>query len=898
MSLESRDYMSRSTSPAATFSRSAVSAHFVRSSGRYAYLSYALILLPLAIALFVASESTPYHGGYPLALIAFAFHMGAGWLFFGRGENRSIARALQTAAFTGIVGMGFLLAIQHLANTNGLGVIGRFIAYAYGLTHQSPFAASTPLLTFIGYVLSVGLLEESIKVLPVVFLIATDRVPTWRLACFVGFASGIGFGIAEGIWYHETIYNRPPTLAAALSGLWCPQTIGFLFYLVRFVTCVGFHALTTAVAAMLIHRRSEQCGFRLSNAAEVLWPVSGVIFLHGLYDALLVLDHGVAAFFTDVVLFGLFVAVVETSRGTQIPSVIRTGLWGTAATCSLVLAMIAAIPTNSASHAATDAQGVPNPNLAPPGVDLINQGFPGERPAVLTAEQKRSFEATVYDLLPRIAAVRKSYGTYSTQRRAVQELKGVIADVRVNGAKPRVIIEELKKREATVNFDVSTYNPFAYLETQPKKRVETLSSDTANQFIDELKELWQEVATAERSDILYSFPEIGPIQEHVLADRILESDVLAVETIVKELPRTEAHVLDQLRKTDRIIWLIEQLGYGSDLTDPDLGPAIAEKPSQSTYKLPPALERFQENQVAEREDERHRNEEIARARQDAQLDQKADYERLIATQQETLFRFRALLAEGKADAASSLGNQLCEATLQAKNWQVLREIAPSILAADPNVRDMTLALRAAQEGSKCCWQVNVSGHSDHDRCLEPLARVYAAIGRIEDATATQEKAIRECKDAAERERLQQDLTRLRSPKVEGVAALQDGLRKLQALLAQGDAAAASSTGTELLNNAVEAGNFNVMREIASSIVKADPKVRDLGVAIRAANEAFIRAPRTEQARCLALLAEAEFLAGATGDAIYHQQDVVQLETDPDKRRAYEETLAHYRAAEK
>lgn len=893
MSLESRDYMRRTASPAANVSRSAVSAGVHPFSfQRYGYLLYAIIFLPFAAAFFTVPATVPYRGGYPLAVLAFAFHMTVAWLFFGRGETRSIARAVQTAAFTGIVGMGILFSIQHLANTNGLGVIGRFVAYAYGLTNESPFANNTPLLTFIGYVLSVGLLEEAVKISPVVFLIATSRVPTWRFACLVGFASGIGFGVAEGIWYHESVYNQPPSFVATLTGQWRPYTSGVLTYLLRFFSCAGSHGLMSAVAAMLIYRRAERFGLRLDNALQVLWPVSGVICIHALYNSLLSFDHGVAAFCTDLFLFVWFGAVVETSRGTHFPSPLRVGFYATAAACTLIFAVFAAVPKKDAPLASADASGVPNPFFAPPGVDRINQGLPDDKPAVLTAEQKRSFEATVHDLLPRIAAVRKSYGTYSTQRRAVQKLQNVIADVRMNGAKPRVIVEKPKRRGPVKNPLDFTPQP------GPTKRVETLSTEAANGSIDELKRLWREISAAEPTDILFSFPEIGPIQGHVLADRILESDISAVETIVKELPRTEAYVLEQLRKADRLIWLIEHLGYGSDLTDPDLESAIAEKPSKVRYELPPALQRFQENQVAEREDERHRSEEIARAHQDAQQAQKAEYDRLVATQQETLFEFRTLLAEGNADAASSLGNQLCEATLQAKNWKVLREIAPSILAADPNIRDMTLALRAAQEGSKCCWQVHVSGHSDHYLCLAPLAQVYSAIGRIEDAITVQEMAIRECKDAAERERLQQDLALFRSPKVEEVAALQDGLREVQALLAQGDAAAVTARGGELLNDAVEAGNVSVMREIASSIVKADPKARDLGLAIRAASEAFNRAPRAEQATYLALLAEAEFLAGAIGDAIYHQQDVVQLETDPVKRKEHEKTLARYRAAEK
>lgn len=897
MSLESRDYMRNTARSTACLLPSTPSARPAPFSFRcYGYLSYAVIFLPFAVSFSAAPATIPYRGGYPLAILAFACHMAAGWLFFGRGENRSVVRALQTAVFTGIVGMGFLFGVQHLVRTDGLGVIGRFLAYAYGLTDQSPFAGNTPLLTFIGYVLSVGLLEEVIKALPVVFLVATDRVSTWRLACLVGFASGIGFGIAEGIWYHESVYNQPPTLAAALSGQWQPHTSGLLTYLIRFFPVAGLHGIYSAIAAMLIYRRRERFGFRVDNALQVLWPVSGVICIHALYNSLLAFDHTVAAFLTDVFAFLWFVAVVETSRGTQFPSTVRIGFYATAAACTLVFAAFATAPRRDAPLAAADAQGVPNPMFAPPGVDLVNR----DKPARLTPEQKRHFEATVHDLPPRLATVRKSYDTYCTQRRAILDLQGVIADVRMNGAKLRVIIEEAIKNEPPEHIDIKTYNPFTNLQQQasPTKRVETLSPEQANEFIDELKTLWRDISAVEPTDIVFFFPEVGSIQAHIFADSILETDIEAVETVVRELPRTEAYLRDELRKHDRLITLIDQLGYGSDLTNPDLGPAIAEKPSQSTHRLPPALELFQENQTAEREDERHRSEKIARARQDAEQAQQAEHDRLLATQEETLFKFRGILGEENVDAASSLGNQLCDATIQANNWEVLREIAPSILEADSTTRDMTLALRAAQEASKCCWRVRLSGHSDHYRCVAPLAQVYFALGRIDDAIVTQEKAIRECRDTTAREQLEQDLARFRTPAVEKVAALQEGLLELQRLLAQGDAAAVSAFGNQLLNKSIEAGNLSVMRDIASSNIKADSKARDLGLAIRAANDAFNHARGPERAPCLALLAEAEFLAGAIGDAIYHQQDVVHLETDPAKRQEYENTLARYRAAEK
>jgi len=88
-----------------------------------------------------------------------------------------------------------------------------------------------------GYVFAVGLGEELCKALPVLFYVRWGRRPTWRGALLWGMASGVGFGVAEGLLYSTKMYHG---VAPAE------------FYLVRFASCVALHAVWSASVGITI----------------------------------------------------------------------------------------------------------------------------------------------------------------------------------------------------------------------------------------------------------------------------------------------------------------------------------------------------------------------------------------------------------------------------------------------------------------------------------------------------------------------------------------------------------------------------------------------------------------------------------------------------------------------
>jgi len=231
------------------------------------------------------------------------------------GESRAILSSL----FTAILGILILLAIQFIAlesykmgiwktleifrgRISIFGILLYFIGFSYygALDPESGFIKS-----FIGFTCGVGLCEELVKLMPVIWLMRRTfkKGETLQLSgiLLVGLASGVGFGVAEGIMYSAQFYN----------GIY-----GWEIYCVRFVTCVALHSTWTGIAVIMLwsHRNElfrveettknekakdekneedekKEKSHILDRVGEGIFMLaffSGVaIILHGLYDTLL-----------------------------------------------------------------------------------------------------------------------------------------------------------------------------------------------------------------------------------------------------------------------------------------------------------------------------------------------------------------------------------------------------------------------------------------------------------------------------------------------------------------------------------------------------------------------------------------------------------------------------------
>jgi RsiW-degrading membrane proteinase PrsW (M82 family) len=249
------------------------------------------------------------HWGF--ALIAAGAFFGLMMFLFDRGSAKAQS-LLFTGVFTGTVGIILLLVLQFVAeHTQGWWIRGRsiivllfyiikFIGYSYYAAEDpsNGFAAS-----FFGYTFGVGLCEELVKAIPLIVLV--NNLPeraSWRTACLWGLASGVGFGVAEGIMYSSRYYN----------GIG-----GGEIYVVRFVSCVALHAMWAASVAIPLYAfrgelaNSPHIGSTLGTAICLAAPC---IILHGLYDTLLKKDYDLYALGVALVSFAYLVGLIEWSQ--------------------------------------------------------------------------------------------------------------------------------------------------------------------------------------------------------------------------------------------------------------------------------------------------------------------------------------------------------------------------------------------------------------------------------------------------------------------------------------------------------------------------------------------------------------------------------------------------------
>lgn len=170
-------------------------------------------------------------------------------------------------------------------------------SYRAAMDPSLGFAAS-----FAGYTFGVGLCEELVKSMPVFFRVQSHPQDDWRDAAAWGFASGIGFGAAEGVIYSADYYD----------GL-----AGGTTYLVRFVSCVALHAVWSAAVGVAVWRCREMLAHDLTWL-EWIWQFAKSIFvpmvLHGLYDTLLKQGMEVAALWLAALSVAWLAAIWEHTR--------------------------------------------------------------------------------------------------------------------------------------------------------------------------------------------------------------------------------------------------------------------------------------------------------------------------------------------------------------------------------------------------------------------------------------------------------------------------------------------------------------------------------------------------------------------------------------------------------
>jgi RsiW-degrading membrane proteinase PrsW (M82 family) len=143
-----------------------------------------------------------------------------------------------------------------------------------GLQNKEP-TLSDFLATWAGFTFGVGLIEEACKIAPLFVLLLCKKSISWRTAVLWGLASGVGFGVNEGVLYSENLYNG---IASSMH------------YIVRFASCVALHAIWSASAGVSLYHTQDlinQFTEWYEKLVVMLRVLIVVMFLHGLFDALL-----------------------------------------------------------------------------------------------------------------------------------------------------------------------------------------------------------------------------------------------------------------------------------------------------------------------------------------------------------------------------------------------------------------------------------------------------------------------------------------------------------------------------------------------------------------------------------------------------------------------------------
>lgn len=220
----------------------------------------------------------------------------------------SIGKMVLVCAFTATVGIFLLLAFQYIAIwTQGTWIRGggklmilfyliKFIGFSYSAALDPE---SGVLLSALGFTFGVGLCEELVKAAPVLIHYQSKATWPWQTAVVVGFISGIGFGVSEGITYSSDYYNG---------------VLGGEIYLVRFVSCVALHAVWSGAAAVFAYRQQASLQSAEGFFDSLLWWVAIIsvpMVLHGFYDTLLKKDHEGWALFTALLSFLWLILLIE-----------------------------------------------------------------------------------------------------------------------------------------------------------------------------------------------------------------------------------------------------------------------------------------------------------------------------------------------------------------------------------------------------------------------------------------------------------------------------------------------------------------------------------------------------------------------------------------------------------
>jgi RsiW-degrading membrane proteinase PrsW (M82 family) len=247
-------------------------------------------LFPLFLVGWTALARSDFRDVTYLFAIYFSMTWGLVIWLFVRPERIGLMDIVRVSLFTSITGV-FLVGILYRLP---------------GLRELAGAAQSATFLQrVVGTVFGIGVPEEVVKAIPLLWIFLRNREPgTVREITYLGCVSGFAFGVSEAVYYSisyaETMARGDMPLGAYM-----------VVQLSRLITLPLLHAVFSGIAGQFIALGVETPRLR---RALILAGLAIAALLHGLYDALASSILGFVAAVGTVLLFIAYVRSIEAMR--------------------------------------------------------------------------------------------------------------------------------------------------------------------------------------------------------------------------------------------------------------------------------------------------------------------------------------------------------------------------------------------------------------------------------------------------------------------------------------------------------------------------------------------------------------------------------------------------------
>jgi protease PrsW len=244
--------------------------------------------------LFLVGWSTLAHPHFRGVAYLFAIYFATTWglviWLFVRPERIGVLDIVRVSLFTSITGVFVVYVLSQLPILKELA----------GESHASNF-----LRRAVGYLFGVGLSEELVKAIPLLWIFIRNREPgTVREITYLGCVSGFAFGVSEAVYFSLSY-------AQTVAYGHMPLGVYMVLQLCRLITLPLLHAVFSGIAGQFIALGVETPRRR---RALVFAGIAIAAFLHGTYDLFGTIGLEFPIAVGSVMLFIAYVRSIEAMR--------------------------------------------------------------------------------------------------------------------------------------------------------------------------------------------------------------------------------------------------------------------------------------------------------------------------------------------------------------------------------------------------------------------------------------------------------------------------------------------------------------------------------------------------------------------------------------------------------